>query len=118
MKLLLDTCVWGGATDVLRKHGHDVLHVGARTADPGDEAILDEAAVTSRVLITLDKDFGKLAIVRRRPHCGIVRLVGISGREQGAVCALLIDRYATELLAGAIVTASHDQVRIRPPSLD
>jgi hypothetical protein len=39
-----------------------------------------------RVLITLDKDFGELAIRRSLPHCGIVRLVNISARQQGAVC--------------------------------
>ncbi|MCS7003085.1 MAG: DUF5615 family PIN-like protein [Gammaproteobacteria bacterium] len=29
-----------------------------------------------RVLVTLDKDFGALAVVFGKPHCGIVRLGG------------------------------------------
>jgi predicted nuclease of predicted toxin-antitoxin system len=31
----------------------------------------------SRVLVTLDKDFGELAIMKGAPHAGIIRLVGI-----------------------------------------
>jgi hypothetical protein len=33
---------------------------------PGDEAILARAAAEERVLVTLDKDFGELVIVRAR----------------------------------------------------
>jgi predicted nuclease of predicted toxin-antitoxin system len=114
VKLLLDTCVWGGAASELRSAGHDVVYVGDRSADPGDEAILSEAHQTERILVTLDKDFGELAVVRGRPHAGIVRLVGISARGQGRICETVLRRYGDELLAGAIVTASQTRVRIRP----
>ncbi|MGZ8218010.1 hypothetical protein [Methylomagnum sp.] len=33
------------------------------------------------MLITLDKDFGELALVRRQSHCGIIRLVGLLARQ-------------------------------------
>ncbi|MGZ9075542.1 MAG: DUF5615 family PIN-like protein, partial [Burkholderiaceae bacterium] len=46
-------------------------------SDPGDEEILTRAHADRRVLITLDKDFGELAIVRGIPHSGLVRLAGI-----------------------------------------
>ena len=39
-----------------------------------------------RILVTLDKDFGELAIVRGEPHCGIVRLVDCSVTRQAATC--------------------------------
>ena len=35
---------------------------------------------------TLDKDFGELAVLDGRPHCGIVRLVGIKAEAQAAIC--------------------------------
>ncbi|MFO0796115.1 MAG: DUF5615 family PIN-like protein [Gemmataceae bacterium] len=73
MKLLLDTCIWGGVKELLLTAGFDVLWVGDATADPGDEAILRIAHQQQRVLVTLDKDFGELAVVRGRPHHGIVR---------------------------------------------
>ena len=39
MKLLLDTCIWGGAADALRMSGHDVIRSGDWDEDPGDEEI-------------------------------------------------------------------------------
>jgi hypothetical protein len=37
MKLLLDTCVWGGAKKTLESSGHDVVWTGDWPEDPGDE---------------------------------------------------------------------------------
>jgi len=62
MRLLLDTCAWGGARTVLRNAGHDVVWSGDWDNDPGDEAILALAYQEQRVLVTLDKDFGELAL--------------------------------------------------------
>ncbi len=86
MKLLLDTCVWGGIKAKLQEAGHEVVWTGDLAQDPGDEDILAQAHREQRVLITLDKYFGELAIRRSLPHCGIVRLANISARQQGAVC--------------------------------
>ncbi|MCC6626642.1 MAG: DUF5615 family PIN-like protein [Chloroflexi bacterium] len=116
MKVLLDSCVSGSARAPLVAAGHDVLWVGDWPIDPGDEEILARAHANGRVLVTLDKDFGELAIVRGRPHAGIVRLVGLSVRQQALVCAQVLDRYGSELAAGAIVTAGPDRLRIRPPA--
>ena len=85
MKLLLDTCVWGGALVELRAAGHDVVWSGDWEKDPGDQAILAAARSESRILVTLDKDFGELAIVLRQPHGGIVRLVDFSARQQASM---------------------------------
>ena len=67
MKILLDTCVWSGARQDLVEAGHDVIWAGEWDEDPGDEEILARAHSQGRVLVTLDKDFGELAIVRGRP---------------------------------------------------
>ena len=81
MNLLLDTCVWGGTKADLQTAGHDVLWTGDLTQDPGDEEILAQALREQRILVTLDKDFGELAIVRSLPHSGIIRLVDIPARR-------------------------------------
>ncbi len=114
MKLLLDTCVWGGVLSTLRDSGHDVIWAGEWPEDPGDEEILSRAHQDGRILITLDKDFGELAIVRGIPHSGIVRLVNLASRQQGVVCLRLLDLYEKDLLSGAIVTVEPGRVRIRP----
>jgi predicted nuclease of predicted toxin-antitoxin system len=115
MKLLLDTCVWGGARTELQAAGHDALWTGDLTHDPGDEEILAQAHRERRTLITLDKDFGELAIRQSLPHCGIVRLVSIRAGQQGAVCKQVLSQYEEELTRGAIITVEAGRVRIRPP---
>ena len=115
MKLLLDACVWGGARKELRAAGHDVVWAGEWPEDPGDDEILEQAHSEERILVTLDKDFGELAIVRRIPHSGIIRLVNLSSREQGVVCLRVLKRYEGELKSGAIVTAEANRLRIRLP---
>jgi predicted nuclease of predicted toxin-antitoxin system len=115
MNLLLDTCVWGGARAELQAAGHDVLWTGDLPEDPGDEEILAQARREQRVLVTLDKDFGELVVVRGLPHAGIIRLVNIPARQQGAVCAHVLGLHGGELLQGAMVTAEAGRLRIRPP---
>ena len=66
----------------------------------------------------MDKDFGELAIVRGRPHRGIVRLVNLAARDQGLVCALVLERYGGELDRGAIVTVEPGRVRVRPAEVE
>jgi predicted nuclease of predicted toxin-antitoxin system len=88
---------------------------GDWSEDPGDEEILATAYSEGRILVTLDKDFGELAIVRGTPHCGILRLVNLSTRQQASVCLRVLELYGNELASGAIITAELGRVRIRPP---
>ena len=67
-----------------------------------------------RAVVTLDKDFGELAIVRGARHCGIVRLVGFGALTQGAAAVAALEKYAAELVAEAIVTVERTRVRVRP----
>ena len=114
MKVLLDTCVWGGVRKTLAEAGHEVVWAGDWSSDPGDEEILHRAHQESRVLVTLDKDFGEPAIARGQSHAGIVRLVALSTSQQAEVCSAVLTRYDRELTAGAIVTAEVSRVRVRP----
>jgi predicted nuclease of predicted toxin-antitoxin system len=115
MKLLLDTCVWGKAKAELEAAGHDVVWGGDWDRDPGDERILSLAREEGRILITLDKDFGELAILRKIPHHGILRLANIPARRQSQISLAVLNQHGAELERGAIVTADLQQIRIRPP---
>ncbi len=115
MKILLDNCVWGKTRHELQMAGHDVVWSGDWPSDPGDEEILAIANDQGRVLRTLDKDFGELAVLRGRPHCGILRLVGISARQQAAVCREVLVRHEAELASVAIITAEASRLRIQMP---
>ncbi len=115
MKVLLDTCVWGGAKQALADAGHDVIWTGDLERDPGDEEILKRATEEGRVLVTLDKDFGELAIVRGIRHRGIVRLVGMRAQQQGEVSLAVMAKYGELLERGGLVTVEPGRVRMRDP---
>lgn len=71
-----------------------------------------------RILITLDKDFGELAVVRGQAHAGIIRLAILPAIQQVRFCLMVLARYGVELQAGAIVTIEPGRVRVRPAPSD
>ncbi len=87
---------------------------GERESDPGDEEILAEAFADQRVLITLDKDFGELAIVFGQPHTGIVRLASMRVGQHPAAIEQVLIVHEDKLRSGAIITVEPARIRIRP----
>jgi len=81
----------------------------------GYDEILARAHRESRILVTLDKDFGELAIVYRIPRSDIVRLVNMAARQQATIYLRVLEQYEDALLSGAIVTAYPHRIRIRLP---
>jgi predicted nuclease of predicted toxin-antitoxin system len=118
VKVLLDACVWGGAAVALTTAGHEVEVVADWPRDPGDKEILGHAFDASQIIVTIDKDFGELAVVHRLPHRGIVRLVGLTTQQQGTAVVAVLAKYGAELGAGAIVTVEPGRVRVRPAESD
>lgn len=113
MKLLLDTCISPKTLEELEGAGHDVVWAGDWAEDPGDESILDVAQKEGRVLVTLDKDFGELAVLRGSQHCGILRIVNFRASQQGKVSAQILASHAGQFQLGAIITAEPNRIRIR-----
>lgn len=114
-KILLDTCVWGGTLQELKAEGYDVVWAGEWNDDPGDEEILTIARKENRILITLDKDFGELAVVQEIQHSGIIRLVNFSAKQQGKICQHILRHYHKDLIENTIITVEPNRVRIRHP---
>lgn len=115
MKVLLDTCASRSARDHLRSRGHDLIWSAEFETDPGDRALMRRAFAEGRVLITLDKDFGELAVHRGERHRGVLRLVGFAAQAEGPAAAAALERYGPILLSGAIVTVEPGRVRVREP---
>jgi predicted nuclease of predicted toxin-antitoxin system len=115
LKVLLDACVWGAAKAELEAAGHEVVWAGDWPEDPGDDTILARAYEARCVLVTLDKDFGELAVLPQIPHAGIVRPVGVSAQAEANACLRVFEFHAAELLAGAIIAVTPGRLRIRAP---
>lgn len=115
MKLLLDRCVSGGAALELRSHGHDVVWVGDWEQDPGDREILRIAHAEERILATLDKDFGELAIKEGIPHSGIIQLRRLRARSQARRCMAALEIHGVDLESrlAAIVVVEPGRIRVR-----
>ena len=114
MKVLIDSCVAPDVATRLRGAQHDVVSCHDWESDPGDEQILDFAVREERVLVTIDKDFGTLVFAKMRPHCGIIRLVGLRASQQAQQCSEALGLYENELLARCIVTVESFRVRVSP----
>lgn len=115
MKLLLDSCIGRSAVHYLRSKGLEVVWAVEWGRDSGDKEMLRYAFENDAVLVTLDKDFGELAIVYGVLHAGIIRLTGIKSSEQGPFCKRILEKHPVDLKNRAIITASPDRIRIRLP---
>ncbi len=103
----------GSVPAALAAAGHEVECVADWPSDPGDAAILAHAASNRQVVLTLDKDFGELAVVRQHPHSGIIRLVGFTTSQQTTASVAVLTQYGDELARGALVTAEVGRTRVR-----
>jgi predicted nuclease of predicted toxin-antitoxin system len=112
MRFLIDRCAGRLLADWLRKQGHDVVESRELGPDPGDRAVLDWAAKETRILVTIDTDFGELIYLENLSHAGLVRLPDVPARERQLIMQDLLTRYETELQDAAIITVRGDRIRI------
>ena len=114
MRFLLDVSAASRPfQDALIDWGHNVL--SAVEIDPAldDESLLAIANAERRIMLTEDKDFGKLIFARGLPHRGVIRFVDMNAEEKIAAMNKLINENSDELLTGAaIVVATPDGLRI------
>lgn len=113
MRFLVDECTGPVVSRWLREQGHDVFSAYEEAAGDTDEALLRRAVLEDRILVTNDKDFGKLVIRQRMEHRGIV-LLRMSDERNAAklqVVGHVLDRYR-EQLAGNLVVATERSIRL------
>jgi predicted nuclease of predicted toxin-antitoxin system len=116
MRFLIDRCAGTQIAEWLRSQGHDVVEARERGDDPGDLILLEWAAEESRILITIDTDFGQLIFMRGRKHSGLIRLPDVPSTRRLQILAELVERFQQELEAGAIVTVRGGRIRISQAS--
>jgi predicted nuclease of predicted toxin-antitoxin system len=112
VRFLIDRCAGKRLADRLRQQEHDVFESQERGADPGDRNLLAWAHSEQRVLITMDKDFGKLVFHSGEAHSGLIRLPDVPAEERIALMDVLLTWHQADLLSGAVITVKGDRIRI------
>lgn len=115
MKWLIDVCAGVSLADWLGSVGEDACSVRDRSATMDDDDILAWAHAEDRVVVTIDKDFGRLAVALGQSHCGIVRLPDVSAVERQRLLEQVLTRHRSELAEHAIITVSAGRIRVRNP---
>ena len=118
MKLLVDNALSPELAELLRKAGHEAMHVrdiGLNHA--ADEDIFERAASEDFVLVTADTDFGTLLARRSMSKPSLILFRGEGSRRPEALAVLMLSNLAqlTEsLTTGCIVTFEPARLRVRP----
>ena len=97
----------------MREAGLDVVYSGERAVDPGDEALLAEAAAAGRVYLTKDHDIGALVHLSSKRHAGVLPIDDLG--DAGAQTELILSVMATHgapLASGAFLRATVTGVRM------
>lgn len=118
MRILADENVDRPITRWLREQGHDVVEVSVATPEATDAELIAISRREERILMTFDRDIGRLIQSDSAPHPGVVYL-----RLRGAGPRLWETFKRTWPLiesgiAGHLVTVKNQQVRRRPLPID
>src|SRR5579884_477632 len=114
MKLLVDVSAGIAIAEVLIKLGHDVLSVRDRDARMSDADILAWAVSESRLVVTMDKDFGELVYHSGQSHSGVLLLRMENARtpERERVTLEIFTNYGDQL-PGRFAVYQGGHLRIR-----
>jgi predicted nuclease of predicted toxin-antitoxin system len=113
MNFLVDVNVGVSVVNDLSAAGHDVVYVAAIDKRMQDPDILKNAAAESRVVITIDKDFGKHVFADGLPHTGIIRLPNVRREQRVQMVRKVLEHHSEALQKGAIVTVTKSKIRLR-----
>lgn len=115
MRFLFDVGVGRIAEEWLSAQGHDVKAVRDLNPSMPDGDILALAVLETRMVVTMDKDFGELVYRSTRAHAGILllRLEAATGEEKRAVLETIVNNYATDI-TGKFAVYREGKLRIRP----
>lgn len=115
MRFLVDHCAGRRVADWLKEQGHDVLDVRELGPDPGDRALLAKASAEDRILVTLDKHFGRFVFLERSEHAGLIRLPDLPAAERIRLLDQVLTSNGADLQARKVVTVRGSRIRVSAP---
>jgi predicted nuclease of predicted toxin-antitoxin system len=114
MRFLFDVGVGRIVEEWFIQAGFDVKSV--RNLDPGleDTKILQLAALESRLVVTMDKDFGELVYRSGMVHAGVLllRMEDADAASKLKVMQAIIENHSSEI-SGCFAVYQQDKLRIR-----
>jgi predicted nuclease of predicted toxin-antitoxin system len=98
----------------LRSEGYDVLAISERGSRSIDSELLEQAAIENRILVTEDKDFGRLVYSDEDASAGVL-LIRFPGNARSKLAKTIVDliRDRGDELLGAMTVVQPSYVRIR-----
>jgi len=113
VRILADENLDGPIVTWLRAHGHDVAWMVELDAGAPDEDVLSRAA--DRVLLTGDRDFGRMIFLEGRMVAGVVYLRTRASSSSALLQALVpLWPVIEEKATGNFLVVTNDRVRVRP----
>jgi predicted nuclease of predicted toxin-antitoxin system len=115
MRLLIDENVPASVVRALEAEGYDLRWIRIEAPGISDSDVLRVAHQEERVVLTLDKDFGELAVRDTRfPSCGII-LVRLPRMDPSQMARYLRDVIGSrEDWEGHFSVIEEDRIRMRP----
>lgn len=116
MKLLLDQGLPRSAVDLLAEAGIESEHVGQLgMSAASDDQILDAAVDCESIVVSLDSDFHSILAARgtAAPSVIRIRIEGLTAEPLVELLLKFLFDIESELEAGAVVSVTEHQVRIR-----
>ena len=114
MRILADENVDRPIVRWLREQGHDVVEAAAAISGASDANLIRLSRSDDRVLMTFDRDMGRIIQSDRLPHPGVIYL---RLRGRGPELWEAFERIWPKMehtIAGHYVTVRNDRVRRRP----
>ena len=110
MRFLVDESMGNKFAALLKNAGHDTVFAGNAFPEALDEDVLSFAAREKRVLITSDKDFGKLVVQLKMPVSGVIlfRTLTRKPARRFELVKSVIDK-----AEGRFIVVKEGQVRVR-----
>jgi predicted nuclease of predicted toxin-antitoxin system len=113
MKFLVDECTGPRVAHLLSQKGHDVFSVYEEARGSDDNWIINKANKENRIIITVDKDFGKLVFRKGKSHKGIILLRLEKQRAENKINKIdeLLKNYSDKIKDN-FIAVTEDAVRI------
>lgn len=117
MKFLVDNALPPLFAQLLRSHGHDVVHVrDYQLQSATDVVIFRRAAEEGRVVVSADTDFGTLLAAQRASQPSVILFRGRVSRRAESLAKLLLaqlPQLENPLTRGSIVVVEPSRIRVR-----